>query len=349
MKYFLLPEQFKLRGLNKKSKTYFGYKDLMHVKFVDSSSIHNEHLAVDFTNELLNKENNIACSLSLKKSIRTFIPAQLQSGKTAGLNCIYNITDPGQNYSDYTAIKVKWIIGDTKMHHLSFDELTKFKDDNRDCIAYLQEQVDNFIMDEEDAIVVSLKRKVYWAYSRKIWQNYAEDTSDFIHKQMIPYYQKAIHYKNVMDIMPEGSRFTEKRFKTIISWAQSSNDKEQYKLILNMIAGFDLSKRKDVLMTLLARNYIYQFQRRLHSEGISASCSDVDLFNFRYYTGKFAVLAQHTTIDSLLADYETILRQRTSNFKVNTEDLELISKYFLIPDLQESKNFEIKIQPKQFA
>ena len=349
MKYFLLPEKFKLRGLNKPSKTYFGYTDLMHVKFVDASSIKNEHLSVDFTSELLNKDNNIACSLELKKIIEKSIPAKLHSGKKSGLQCIYNITDPGSKWADYTAIKVKWIIGSTKMHLLTFNDLTAFKNENHDCIAYLQEQVDNFVIDEEDAIVLSLNRKKHSSYANTIWRNYAEENEDYVNKIMLPYYQKPIHYKNVMDLTPEGSRFTEERFNTIKSWAKTSNDKEHYKLILNMVAGFNLSKSKDVLMTLLVRNYLYVFQRRLHKQGISASCSDVALFNFRYYTHKNALLSTHDTIDSLLEDYEVIIRQRTSNFKVSPEDMQLISKHFFIPNLQNSERFEIKIQPKQFA
>ena len=348
MKYFLLPEKFKLR-LNRPSKTYFGYKDLMHVKFVDASSIKNEHLSIDFTSELLNKDNDIACSLELKKIIEKSIPAKLHSGKKTGLKCIYNITDPGSRYSDYTAIKVKWIIDSTKMHLLSFDDLNKFKDENNDCIAYLQEQVDNFVIDEEDAIVLSLNRKRYQGFVSTIWRNYAEENEHYINKIMIPYYQKPIHYKNVMDLTPEGSSFTEERFNTIKSWARTSNDQEHYKLILNMVAGFNLTKNKDVLMTLLVRNYLYIFQKRLHKQGISASCSDVALFNFRYYTHRNALLSCHDTIDSLLQDYEVIIRQRTSNFKVSPEDMQLISKYFFIPNLQSSERFEIKIQPKQFA
>ena len=40
MKYYLLPENFQLRGLHKirsKNPTYFGYKDLVQVKFVENS------------------------------------------------------------------------------------------------------------------------------------------------------------------------------------------------------------------------------------------------------------------------------------------------------------------------
>ena len=71
MKYYLLPENFQLRGLHKNKitknpKSYFGYKDLVQVKFVENSSIHNEHLAVDYKDELLNENNNIGCSLELK-------------------------------------------------------------------------------------------------------------------------------------------------------------------------------------------------------------------------------------------------------------------------------------------
>ena len=349
MKYFLLPEKFKLRGFHKQSKTYYGYKDLMQVKFVDTSSIKNEHLSIDFKSKLLNEDRDIACSLELKKIIKGFIPAKLQSGKQAGLNCFYNITDPGTCAADWTAIKVKWIINPSKMHLLSHSDEAKFKNDNAECIAYLQEQVDNFVIDEEDAIVLSLKRRIRTSSVYVIWRNYTEDTEDYVNKIMIPYHQTPIHYKNVMDLTPEGSLFTEERFNTIKSWAKKSNDKEHYKLILNMVAGFNLSKSKDVLMTLLVRNYLYVFQRRLHKQGISASCSDVALFNFRYYTHKNALLSTPDTIDCLLHDYEVIIRQRTSNFKVSPEDMQLISKHFFIPNLQSSERFEIKIQPKQFA
>jgi len=351
-KYFILPEKFKLSLLNKPSKTYFGYKDLTQVKFVDRPSVHNENLAIDFRDLLLNKNQEISCSLQLKKNIESHIPAKLTSGKKAKKNCIYALIDPGAKAgTNYKEMQIKWIISGYSgrtMHHLDNSQRTLWDQDNRKTINYLREQIDNFVLDEDDYIIVPTNNRARTPIARTIWTHYIE-CDESLHKEMILYHQEPIHFKNVMDVMPEGSRFTEERFKTMSSWAKTSNDKDNFNLILTMIAGFDLSKSKDVLMVLLMRNYLFVFKKRLQKQGFGVSCTNVPLNNYYYYTSRDAYISNYGTIDGLLYDYEKIIRQRTSNFKVSKEDLQLISKYFYIPVLDQSRTFEIKIQPKQFA
>lgn len=350
MKYYLLPENFQLRGLHKirsKKPTYFGYKDLVQVKFVENSSIHNEHLAVDYKDKLLNKNTNIACSLELKKTIKDSIPANLLSGKINSTKCLYAITNPGQkNHASYGTIKIKNILSPK---HISSHDLDEFRTHNTDCINYLQEQVDNFILDIEDAIVIPLNNILNYRWGGSFWNSNCENTLNYKNQSVILFYQTPIHYKNVMDLNTNNSSFTEERFEKLKGWCTKSLDPEQYRIVLNVIAGFNLLDSKDVLMTLLFRNYLYVFKHKLVKAKIFPGSSNISLFNYEYYTNSNSIISQYGPIDSLLNDYETIIRKRTSDFKVSPEDMEIISKYFYIPSLDKSSHFEIKIQPKQFA
>lgn len=352
MKYYLLPENFQLRGLHKEKrstkhpKSYFGYKDLVQVKFVENSSIHNEHLAVDYKDELLNENNNIGCSLELKKTIKDSIPATLLSGKINSTKCLYVITNPGKTVSkQHEAFKIKNILNPK---HLSSYDLNDFKNYNTDCINYLQEQVDNFILDGEDCIVVPLNGRNHSGWRSNFWFNNCVD-HDLSNQTMILFYQKPIHYKNVMDLSTNNSSFTKERFEKLRGWCKNSEDPEQYKIVLNVIAGFNLLESKDVLMTLLFKNYLFVSKKRLIKAKTLPLTGHISLFNYQYYTSVESSIAQYGTIDSLLHDYETIIRQRTSDFRVSPEDMQLISQYFYIPNLDHSSHFEIKIQPKQFA
>jgi hypothetical protein len=348
MKYYLLPENFPVRALHKtrnsKSKSYFGYKDLVQVKFVENSSIHNEHLAVDYKDELLNKNNNIACSLELKKTIQDSVPAKLLSGKVNSTKALYVITNPGKrDGATYGAIKIKNILNPK---NISSYDMNEFRNYNAETINYLQEQVDNFILDSEDCIVLPLSNMKPYGMAGNFWSNNKEQAFNYFNKTIILFYQKPIHYKNVMDINTNNSSFTEERFDKLKQWCSNSLDPEQYKIVLNVIAGFNLLNAKDVLMTLLFKNYLFVFRQKLIRAKLFPGSSDISLFNYQYYTNVNSLISQHSTIDALLKDYETIIRTRTSNFKVSPEDMETISKYFYIPLLDRSAHFEIKISPK---
>lgn len=349
MKYYLLPENFQLKGLHKKQKTYHGYKDLVQVKFVENSSIENENLAIDHTDKLLSKNTEIACSLELKKTIKDIVPAKLVSGKISSTNCLYIITNPGQRPAAYHPVQVKYILSP---QHLSSYDHNEYRNANLECIDYVREQIDNFILEEEDYIVLPLINKKSYGWSGNFWDNnvlLSTNIDDYVNQTLILFYQQPIHYKNVMDINTKSSAFTEERFDKLKGWCSNSLDPEQFKIVLNVIAGFNLSNSKDVLMTLLFKNYLFVFRQKLIRQKLFPGSNHVSLFNYEYYTHSYSSIAQHTTIDALLQHYESIIRKRTSNFKVSPEDMQTISKYFYIPLLDRSTNFEIKIQPKQFA
>lgn len=231
---------------------------------------------------------------------------------------------------------------------MSSYDMNEFEKHNIHCQNYLQEQVDNFILDIEDAIVLSTNRRKNYAWSGSFWQN-SLGVGDYYNKTMILFHQEQIHYKNVMDINTNQSSFTEERFEKLKLWCSSSLDPEQYRIVLGVIAGFNLLHSKDVLMTLLFKNYLSVFKRKLVKAKIYTGGNMPPLFNYEYYTSSDTLISQYTPIDNLLRDYENIIRKRTPNFKVSPEDMKLISEFYYLPNLDYSDNFEFKIQPKQFV
>ena len=342
-KIFILPEQFKVRGLNKSSTTYFGYKNLQEMKLVDESHIKTEKNAEDLRHVLQDSNASISCSLQLKKVIKDAVSAKLESGKVGSLKAEYHIVTPGEIWRTWSFTKVKHLINPM---HLSSNEYADFTSDNAECIEYLKEQVDNFILDKEDFIVIANGGRTYFNYSGSYRSTYLEDENHFEKFQhLIPIHQTPIHYINVMKIMDNSSRFTIERFKKITSWCTKLTDNDAYRLTLNMINGLNLLDHKDVLMTLLAGNYLSVCRKKLERARLFQPNPDIHLFNYAYYTSAGNTLESYRSIDVTLMDYEEIIRQRTSNFKVSPEDMKIISDYFYIPDLDSSASFEIKISP----